>query len=143
VSVAGQWPPEPEDSTNFRLRQSFWPGRGGRPAPTCFLNVDGEQLPLLDMSAMDLLNASSPALLELGRQLRAARKRMGLTQAALATAARVGRETVIRAEQGEAADLILVSRIAEALGHRLTLARHWPRASEMRQRFAHVHEEDD
>ena len=95
------------------------------------------------MSLMDLLNASSPALLELGRQLRAARKRMGLTQAALATAARVGRETVIRAEQGEAADLILVSRIAEALGHRLTLARHWPRASEMRQRFAHVHEEDE
>lgn len=83
------------------------------------------------------------SLQRLGMDLRELRKSAGMTQADLAQRTGVSRDTLSRIENGGTAETAIVQRLAEALGHELTLQRKVLRAADMRSRFASLHAEDD
>jgi len=83
------------------------------------------------------------ALSALGSRLRELRRNAGLTQADLAGRAGIARDTLSRIENGGTAETAIVHRVADLLGHALTIERRELRAADMRSRFAHLHADED
>ncbi len=84
------------------------------------------------------------ALQRVGTAFRDLRKRLGWTQQALSARARVSRDTIHRLERGDVVDLSSLVALLSAMGHQLAFeAVPQIRASDIRRKFAHLHEDDD
>lgn len=79
-----------------------------------------------------------------GAAFKELRKRLAWTQQALAARAHVSRDTIYRLERGEVIDLSSLVALLGAMGHQVAFApTPQVRASDIRRKFAHLHEDDD
>ena len=79
-----------------------------------------------------------------GAAFRRLRKERGWTQQALAARSRVSRDTIHRLERGQVVDLSSLVALLAAMGQQLAFeAQPTLRASDIRRKFAHLHQEDD
>jgi len=82
-------------------------------------------------------------LIQLGEQIRSARRSARLTQDALRARAGISRDTLSRLERGEPVDTSTLIKILSALGLRIELSQQQLRAADMRRKYAHLHEEGE
>jgi len=82
-------------------------------------------------------------LIELGEQIRSARRGAHLTQNGLCARAKVSRDALSRLERGEAVDTSTLMKVLSALDLRIDLSKKQLRAADMRRKYAHVHEEGE
>jgi transcriptional regulator with XRE-family HTH domain len=82
-------------------------------------------------------------LIELGEQIRSARRGAHLTQNALCARAGVSRDTLSRLERGETVDTSTLIKIASALDLRIDVSKRQLRGADMRRKYAHLHEEGE
>lgn len=83
-------------------------------------------------------------LKDLGARFRALRRAQKCTQQRLSARSGVSRDTIYRLEQGEVVDASSLTRLLEAMGHRLTFEKKPAvRAADVRRLFPDVHEDGD
>lgn len=83
-------------------------------------------------------------LSDLGTRFRALREALEWTQQRLSTRAGVSRDTIHRLERGEVVDASSLTRLLDAMGHRVAFEKKPAlRAADMRRLFPEVHEEGD
>ncbi len=83
-------------------------------------------------------------LTDLGTRFRTLRQDLKWTQQRLSARAGVSRDTIHRLERGEVVDASSLTRLLDALGHRITFEKKPAlRAADMRRLFPEVHEDGD
>jgi transcriptional regulator with XRE-family HTH domain len=81
---------------------------------------------------------------QLGKQIRELRLQQGVSQTALSKMSGLSRDTLHRLERGDVVDVRSLLKAVRALGYEIRLTPTAPiRASDMRRRFAHIHEEGE